>query len=129
VNGLQPNQTIKLWIKAIGNYACETSDSVKVIATTLNPFGDGIYIPNVFTPNGDGVNDLFQVYGNTIETMRLVIYNQWGQELFITTDRQKGWDGIYKGNQSPAGRYSYALEVKVQNGNKITKAGSFNLIR
>jgi gliding motility-associated-like protein len=129
INGLQPNQTIKLWVKAIGSYACETSDSVKVTATTLNPFGDGIYIPNVFTPNGDGVNDVFLVYGNTIETMRLVIYNQWGQELFITTDRQKGWDGVYKGNQSPAGRYSYALEVKVQSGNKITKAGSFNLIR
>lgn len=129
VNGLNPNQTIKVWIKAIGRNACETSDSVKTVATTLNPFGDGIYVPNVFTPNGDGVNDIFLVYGNTIATMRLVIYNQWGQELFIATDQQKGWDGIYKGNQSPAGRYSYALEVKTQSGSKLTKAGSFNLIR
>lgn len=129
ISGLQPNQTVKIWLKAIGRFECETSDSTKVIATTSNPFGDGIFIPNVFTPNGDGVNDLFQVYGNTIETMRLVIYNQWGQELFITTDKQKGWGGLYKGNPSPAGRYSYALEVKVQNGNKVTRAGSFNLIR
>lgn len=129
IGGLQPNQTIKIWVKAIGKYSCETSDSVKAVAITLNPFGDGIYIPNVFTPNGDGVNDVFLVYGNTIETMRLVIYNQWGQELFITTDKQKGWDGLYKGNPSAVGRYSYALEVKVQGGNKITRAGSFNLVR
>lgn len=129
ITGLQPNQTVRIWVKAIGRYSCETSDSVKAVATSLNPFGDGIYIPNVFTPNGDGVNDVFLVYGNTIETMRLIIYNQWGQELFVTTERQKGWDGIYKGNPSPAGRYSYALEVKTQGGNKITKAGSFNLIR
>lgn len=129
ISGLQPNQTVKIWVKAIGRNACETSDSVKAVATSLNPFGDGIYVPNVFTPNGDGINDFFMVYGNTIETMRLVIYNQWGQELFISTDRQKGWDGTFKGNQSPAGRYSYALEVKAQSGSKITKAGSFNLIR
>lgn len=129
ISGLQPNQTIKLWVKAIGRFACESSDSVKVVATTLNPFGDGIYVPNVFTPNGDGVNDIFQVYGNTIETMRLVIYNPWGQELFITTDKQKGWDGSYKGSQSPTGRYTYALEVKTPTGNSIKKAGSFNLIR
>lgn len=129
ISGLQPNQTVKIWVKAIGRNTCETSDSVKAVATSLNPFGDGIYVPNVFTPNGDGINDFFMVYGNTIETMRLVIYNQWGQELFISTDRQKGWDGTFKGNQSPAGRYSYALEVKAQSGNKITKAGSFNLVR
>lgn len=129
ISGLQPNQTVKIWVKAIGRNTCENSDSVKAVATSLNPFGDGIYVPNVFTPNGDGINDFFQVYGNTIETMRLVIYNQWGQELFISTDRQKGWDGTFRGNQSPAGRYSYALEVKSQSGNKITKAGSFNLVR
>jgi gliding motility-associated-like protein len=129
INGLQPNETVKLWVKAIGRFPCETSDSIKVVVTTLNPFGDGIYIPNVFTPNGDGVNDIFLVYGNTIETMRLIIYNQWGQELFITTERQKGWDGLYKGSPSPTGRYSYALEVKTQSGTAITKAGSFNLIR
>lgn len=129
ISGLQPNQTVKIWVKAIGRNTCENSDSVKAVATSLNPFGDGIYVPNAFTPNGDGVNDLLLVFGNTIETMRLVIYNQWGQELFISTDRQKGWDGTYKGNQSPAGRYSYALEVKTQSGNKITKAGSFNLVR
>lgn len=129
ITGLQPNQTITIWVKAIGRNTCENSDSVKAIATTLNPFGDGIYIPNVFTPNGDGINDIFLVYGNTVETMRLIIYNQWGQELLITTDQKKGWDGIYKGNPSPAGRYSYALEVKLQGGNKITKAGSFSLIR
>jgi gliding motility-associated-like protein len=129
ISGLQPNQTVKIWVKAIGRNTCENSDSVKAVATSLNPFGDGIYVPNVFTPNGDGINDFFLVYGNTIETMRLVIYNQWGQELFISTDRQKGWDGTFRGNQSPAGRYSYALEVKSQSGNKITKSGSFNLVR
>jgi gliding motility-associated-like protein len=128
ITGLLPNQTMSIAVKATGPYSCQTSDSVQSKATTLNPFGDGIYAPNAFTPNGDGVNDAFLVYGTAIGSIKLMIYNQWGTQLFISTDISKGWDGIYKGQKAPAGTYIYALEAIMQDGKMITKSGSFNLI-
>lgn len=129
INDLQPNESVRLWVKALGVYACENSDSVKIVARTLNPFGEGIYIPNAFTPNGDGNNDLFTVYSTTIVSGSLIIYNQWGQQLYETTDLRKGWDGTYKGNRAVAGRYTYSLDAIMQSGQRVQKAGSFSLLR
>ncbi|MES2005125.1 MAG: gliding motility-associated C-terminal domain-containing protein [Bacteroidota bacterium] len=129
VTGLQPNKTISLAVKATGPYSCQTSDTAQTRATTLNPFGDGIFVPNVFTPNGDGVNDVLLVYGTAIASIRLIIFNQWGGQIFVSTDVSKGWDGTNKGQRSPAGLYTYALEAIMQDGKKITKGGTFNLIR
>lgn len=129
ITGLLPNQTINIAVKATGSYTCQTSDTIQAKATTLNPFGDGIYMPNAFTPNGDGVNDVFLVYGTAITSVRLMIYNQWGGQLFISTDILKGWDGMNKGQKAPAGTYIYTLEAIMQDGKRVTKNGSFSLIR
>ena len=129
ISGLLPNKVTTLVVKATGLYSCQTSDTAMLNATTLNPFGDGIYVPNAFTPNGDGVNDMFLVYGTAIASVRLIIYNQWGGQVFISTDLLKGWDGTRNGQKVPAGMYSYALEAIMQDGKRITKGGSFNLIR
>ncbi|HYK55616.1 MAG TPA: gliding motility-associated C-terminal domain-containing protein, partial [Flavisolibacter sp.] len=56
-----------------------------------------VYIPNAFTPNGDGLNDLFKVTAfGTLDHFDLQIYNRWGELVFKTNDVQKGWNGIYK---------------------------------
>ncbi|MBU1720175.1 MAG: gliding motility-associated C-terminal domain-containing protein, partial [Bacteroidetes bacterium] len=60
-------------------------------------------IPNAFTPDGDGVNDLF------LPGLQLAIYNRWGQLLYEGTD---GWDGTYKGDKLTPGTYFYILELK-----------------
>jgi len=129
ITGLLPNQTGNIIVKAIGPYSCQTSDTAQAKATTLNPFGDGIYVPNAFTPNGDGINDVLLVYGTAITSVRLMIYNQWGGQLFMSTDISKGWDGVYNGKKAPAGNYVYALEAIMQDGKRVTKSGSFSLIR
>lgn len=129
ISGLVPNQTIGIIVKATGAYGCQTSNTVQVKATTLNPFGNGIYAPNAFTPNGDGVNDVFLIYGTAIASIRLLIYNQWGSMVFMSSDISKGWDGVYKGAKAPASMYTYALEAIMQDGKKVTKNGSFSLIR
>ena len=129
ITGLLPNQTGNIIVKAIGPYSCQTSDTAQAKATTLNPFGDGIYVPNAFTPNGDGINDILLVYGTAITSVRLMIYNQWGGQLFMSTDISKGWDGVYNGKKAPAGNYVYALEAIMQDGKRVTKSGSFSLIR
>lgn len=129
ITGLLPNTAVIISVKATGVYSCQTSDTAQIQATTRNPFGNGIYVPNAITPNGDGVNDVLLVYGTAISSVRLIVYNQWGNQLFLSTDLQKGWDGTNKGQKVPAGLYSYSLEAVMQDGTKVNKGGTFSVIR
>jgi gliding motility-associated-like protein len=129
ITGLLPNKTVNIAVKAIGLYSCQTSDTSRRSAITLNPFGNGIYVPNAFTPNGDGVNDVFIAYGTAISTSKLMIYNQWGKQVFVSTDLSKGWDGNSQSGKATAGIYTYALEAVMQDGQKVTKTGTFTLVR
>jgi gliding motility-associated-like protein len=71
-----------------------------------------LYIPNVFTPNGDGVNDVFYTPNRNIVSYSLTIFNRWGQLLFNADDASKGWDGSYKGKIVPDGVYVFMLQAK-----------------
>ena len=55
-----------------------------------------IFVPNTFTPNGDGNNDKFEIKGENIKDFELWIYNRWGELLFTSTDVNKTWDGSYQ---------------------------------
>ncbi|MES2847741.1 MAG: gliding motility-associated C-terminal domain-containing protein, partial [Bacteroidota bacterium] len=87
------------------------------------------WMPNAFTPNGDGSNDYFSAYGTTIKKGLLRIYNQWGQLLYETTDIKGGWDGKYKGLPQPVGVYAYVVFAEMYNGSSVTDKGFLNLIR
>lgn len=89
-----------------------------------------LYIPNSFTPNNDGKNDLFLVYGNEIKDMKLNIYNSWGALIFQSNDQTKGWNGKVSGVEQPRGVYIYTLTATLRRTNeKITRRGSLLLIR
>ncbi|HZY37416.1 MAG TPA: FG-GAP-like repeat-containing protein [Mucilaginibacter sp.] len=88
-----------------------------------------IYVPNAFTPNGDGKNDQVHVHSESIQTMSFYIYDQWGELIFTTTNIQNGWDGTYKGTKEPVGVYVYYLQATMIDGQKITKKGTITLIR
>ncbi|MFN5459606.1 MAG: gliding motility-associated C-terminal domain-containing protein [Bacteroidota bacterium] len=88
-----------------------------------------IALPTAFTPNGDGLNDLFYTYGTSeVSQFEFEIFNRWGQKIFSTNDKTKGWDGRFNGSDAPVGVYAY--HVKAIIGNK-TKAlsGNVTLIR
>jgi gliding motility-associated-like protein len=92
------------------------------------------FVPNTFTPNGDGNNDQLMVYGNGLTYLNFEIYNRWGELVFQTNDPNVGWDGTYKGEQAPPGVYVY--QVKASFGNFVNlpnghpyKKGSITLIR
>jgi len=97
--------------------------------TVLAPSYDDVFIPNVFTPNGDGLNDVLKVYGTVIATVEMRVFNQWGELIFESQDVAKSWDGTYKGKKQPSGVYFYVAKVKLQNGIELLKKGSINLIR
>jgi gliding motility-associated-like protein len=88
-----------------------------------------IFIPNVFSPNGNSKNERFKVYGNRIVKIDMKIYNQWGQQVAVVTDRKIGWDGTHKGKPQPAGVYIYVLDAAMEDGSLIKRKGSITLIR
>jgi gliding motility-associated-like protein len=87
------------------------------------------YIPNAFSPNGDGRNDLFQVYNTCpIEGFQIEIYNRWGGLVYQSDDIQSGWDGRQNGQAAAAGVYVYAVTIQ-ENGEEKTISGEVLLVR
>lgn len=127
ITGLAGNTTVTLLVRALRNQPCETSVAGAATGTTLS--SKEIFVPNVFTPNGDGRNDVLLVYGNYVASIRFSIFNQWGQLIFVSENMNSGWNGTFKGQQQPVGVYAYTLKVVLQDGTIINKKGSVNLIR
>jgi gliding motility-associated-like protein len=93
---------------------------------------DGItyYIPNAFSPNGDGRNDIFKPLAvGIISTEYFRIFNRYGQIVFETTQWNKGWDGIYKGVKQAIGNYVWVIKGKGSNGKIIEMKGNVVLVR
>ncbi|MGE0568076.1 MAG: PKD domain-containing protein [Bacteroidia bacterium] len=87
------------------------------------------FVPNTFTPNGDGKNDILYVRGLKVEELYFAVYNRWGEMVFETTDKTKGWDGIYNGRPADVGVFGWYLKVKCYDGNETFKKGNVTLIR
>ncbi len=90
-----------------------------------------IGIPDAFSPNGDGNNDYYQVFGECISFFELFIFNRWGEIIYHTNNMEDTWDGIYKGAMVPSGAYAYLIrysgiftEEKI-----IEKVGSIIVLR
>lgn len=127
ITGLHPRDSVKLTVKALGARAdCPEYFSQQVGGQAL---ADQVYIPNTFTPNGDSHNDVFMVYSNVLASVRWMVFNQWGEKVFETSDKQGSWDGNYKGKPQPVGVYIYMVSGALSDGTKVTHKGSFNLIR
>jgi gliding motility-associated-like protein len=93
-----------------------------------------ITVPNIFTPNGDGVNDRIEIFlsstlNNEIYSYR--IFNRWGSLVFETNDNREGWDGTFRGRNLPDGVYIYVVEApcNIEGGGRIIKKGDFLLLR
>ena len=87
-----------------------------------------LYVPNTFTPNGDGLNDNFGAYGEAINDYSMEIYDRWGALIFKTASANEKWDGNYKGKPSPQGSYAYKIAALGPDGKTTTKQGTVNLI-
>ena len=90
---------------------------------------DDLFVPNAFTPNGDGKNDILFVKGSSIKSMQLLIYNQWGEKVFEANKQDQGWDGTYGGKAQPVGVYVYILKAENTDGKINNLKGSITLIR
>ncbi len=87
------------------------------------------FVPNTFTPNNDGQNDILYVRGLKMDEVYFAVYNRWGEMVFETNDKTKGWDGIYKGRPADVGVFGWYLKVKCVDGQETFKKGNVTLIR
>jgi gliding motility-associated-like protein len=127
ITGLTAGTEVGFMVRVLGSSAnCPTSTSPRLVAHTLN---NKYFVPNAFTPNGNGKSDVFKIESPEIRTMRLMIFNQWGEKIFESSSQQNGWDGTYNGKQQPVGVYVYALTMTMLDGSVVNKKGTINLIR
>jgi len=130
VSGLQAQQTVSIIVRAIGSSACaQSANSASVTGTAASPLGDQIFVPNAFTPNGDGRNDIVYVRGTNISSLKFYIYDQWGELIYTSLDQTNGWDGTYKGSKEPVGVYVYYVEAIMNDGKQVNKKGTVTLLR
>lgn len=89
----------------------------------------GLYVPNAFTPNNDGVNDIFQPKGFGIVKYTLRIYDRWGETLLFTNNFDHGWDGKFKGKMSEEGSYTWQIIVTDVFGRRQELTGNVTLMK
>jgi len=106
-------------------FGCTVSGTVKVNVKGDKPF----FIPNVFTPNNDGQNDVFKLYTSGTFYFHLSVFNRWGEKVFETNNVSEGWDGKYQGKEAYAGVYTYVVELNFLDAETRKYVGSFTLLR
>lgn len=120
------NQDITYHLQVYTPEGCLGEDEIRVRFMS----GPDIYVPNAFTPNGDGVNDVFRPLPVGITKLELFrIFNRWGQEIFRTNEYMKGWDGRLNGRPAEAGTYVWIVQGTNTLGEMMEKKGTVTLIR
>ncbi|MFM7766864.1 MAG: gliding motility-associated C-terminal domain-containing protein, partial [Bacteroidota bacterium] len=114
---------------ATSDLGCTDTSSQSLIVLPMLTF----YMPNSFTPNGDGINDFFMpiTMGIQPEGYLMNIFNRWGQLVFSANNPRKGWDGvdIKSGREEPMGAYSWHILFKDKESKIVTRTGSVLLLR
>lgn len=102
---------------------CKASSQVRLVFDAI------LYVPNTFTPNGDGDNDFFYAKGGNIKAFNMIIFNRWGEVVFETNDFEDRWDGTYNGKPLPDGTYVWKIRYSDDREINFEKKGHVNLLR
>jgi gliding motility-associated-like protein len=121
-----PLTTTTFLLTVTGPGGCISTDTVTV---TVDAVCGEVFVANVFSPNGDNVNDVLHVLGNCISILDFTVYDRWGKIIFETTDKKIGWDGTYNGSEVNEGVYMYILKATLYNRQTVEKKGNVTVIR
>jgi large repetitive protein len=108
----------------VGN-GCTATDTIRVKVLA----GPAFYVPNAFSPNADGLNDLFRPFAPGINLKVFRVYNRYGQLIYESNNAALGWDGTYKGKLQPTGNYVWYVQGTLANGASIMQKGNVLLVR
>lgn len=123
-----PTETT-IYTVTVSNGGCSISDTVMIRIAEFICGEPNIYIPNAFTPNNDGENDILYVRGNNIDEFVFKVFDRWGEKVFETTDITIGWNGTFNGRDSDPAVFVWYLEATCDGGEKYFKKGNTTLIR
>jgi len=116
-----------VWLQVTTIHGCEddVSRTVQIDPDVM------FYIPNSFTPNGDGRNDYFRPYGEGVkwETFEMFIFDRWGENIYYTADINDPWNGWYKEKEVEVGVYVYKILIEDQNGDQRIYQDGVTLLR
>lgn len=132
--------TYSIQLVATNDQGCSDTLLIDRMVTVLEPKATKPRVPNSFTPNPDGPNggyyqsgdvsnDIFIPVIDGVTEMSMTIYNRWGNVMFTSNEKNKGWDGYFEGKLCPADVYYYKIEMKFTNGERKTEYGDVTLIR
>ncbi len=133
ITTILPPYTTDYIMTSVDENGCIATDNAFV--TVLPDPGNILYIPNTFTPNSDGNNDVFFVFGyNLTLVTKISVFDRWGEVVFIREnvspyDLSNGWDGTINGKSLNNGVYAYVVEVQFETGQKQSQMGNVTLIR
>lgn len=122
--GSEANRRYRVIAYKSGNSGIWSMSNETVVTPTMT-----LYVPNTFTPNGDGLNDTFGVYGQSVREFSMQVFDRWGEKVFESADPNQTWDGTYHGQMSPQGTYVYKIYAQGPDGRKSAKNGVVNLIQ
>ncbi|HRN94190.1 MAG TPA: gliding motility-associated C-terminal domain-containing protein, partial [Chitinophagales bacterium] len=105
------------------------SDTVIVYVFRTPCKTGGVFLPNAFTPNGDGVNDVLYLRSLRVTELYFAVYDRWGQLMFETSDQAKGWDGTFGGKPLDSGVFGFYLKAKCDDGEVVEKRGNISLLK
>ena len=125
-----PTETTTYTITAISMDGCETSEEITV---NIEKKRD-VYVPNIFSPNGDGLNDRFTIFGGpeVLSILDFSVYSRWGDLVYNKTnfpanDTFLGWDGTFNGQKVVAGTYIWRSQILFVDGEEFESHGTVNL--
>ncbi|MEP7164594.1 MAG: PKD domain-containing protein [Ferruginibacter sp.] len=122
-----PDDNIKYYVLGTDQYGCIGKDSINIRLFRLDP---DMYVPTAFTPNGDGNNDVTRPILLGMKALNYFkVFNRFGELMFSTTEKGKGWDGVYKGKPQDPATFVWMAEGVTFKGQKKTKKGYVVLIR
>lgn len=124
-----PTQSIRYELVTTNTNGCQIKDDVFVRVLLPN---NEVFIPNSFSPNNDGYNDFFTIYGSLIKKIkRFEIYSRWGELLYKENNvtQTKGWDGRYKNKEMDTDVYIYLIEIEFTDGTTQLKSGDLTIWR
>ncbi len=121
-----PTQTTKYYLLVTDVNGCTSLDSITV---TIDIACDELFVPTAFSPNEDGQNDVFKIWGDCIKKMKITIYDRWGETVFTSDNIQQTWDGKYKGTEQNSAVFYYTFIATLKNNEEIIKKGNITLIK
>ncbi len=120
-----PLETTWYFVTVTNTEGCQLIDSVYL---EVDP-SSNIYVPNIFSPNGNEPNNIYYIRGKGIQQFNLVIFNRWGQSVFESTDIKNGWDGTKNGTPLNQGVFVYKLNATFYSGEEFNQTGNITLVR